>query len=49
MRLRAPALDSRGEVSFAEVAEDLRADAQGEAQLIVPRGSAALLSFERMV
>jgi len=49
MRLRAPALDSRSEVSFADVNEDVRPDTQGEARFAVPRGSAALLSFERMV
>ena len=49
MRLRAPALDSRTDASFADVDEDVHPDAQGAARIAVPRGSAALLSFERMV
>ena len=49
MRLRAPALDSRGGVSFADANEDVHLDTQGAARIAVPRGSAALLSFERMV
>jgi len=49
MRLRAPALDSRTGVSFADASEDVHPDTQGAARIAVPRGSAALLSFERMV
>lgn len=49
LRLRAPALDSRSGVSFADANEDLQLDTQGAARIAVPRGSAALLSFERMV
>ncbi len=49
MRLSAPALDSRTGVRFAEGAEEVRADASGEARVAVPRGSAVLLSFDRAV
>lgn len=50
MRLSAPALDSRAGVRFAEApGERPRPDGQGEARIAVPRGSAAYLSFDRMV
>jgi hypothetical protein len=50
MRLRAPALDSRTEASFAEVpGESPRPDGRGETRIALPRGSAAYLSFERVV
>ena len=48
-RLSAPALDSRQSVRFADVPEDVRLDAAGAAPVLVPRGSAALLSFDRVV
>ena len=48
MRLSAPSLASR-QVRFADAPDEVRPDASGDARIAVPRGSAALLSFDRMV